>query len=200
MPKRKPTRVLLTQSPRITRLAKKTGSVTGYKPFPKGKSNLSLTKFVDSLFEYNEASGKRLTDDQIIEMIRKDFGVLPSAKDNNLRNYISIQRSKYNRNSRSPLISLRYNPDGYPCKQYEHCSTLDDIRTLCFHYRKADPRFFNKDELRKILNFITDGQKDYLGFILPRKEEIEQHPYGSVIVYDELAEEDRIIRSLDEYL
>lgn len=153
----------------------------------KGKTTkLSFTKFIYYLFELNEndpPEGKRLTDEDIIESAQAEFGnrILSVRNLGNTHSSASIStmRSKYNA-TRPNLISLRYNDNEEPCRNYTNVVDIDHVRRRAFRYGVIDPRVFTVDEIKRVLIYTGQYPEDYGHFVLPTKELITKHPFGSL--------------------
>ena len=155
---------------------------------------MSLAQFIDTLLHNNElytlpeyrpegVSGP-LTDSAIKNSIKAEFPLCKTALDvvnDKIRVTIGSFRSRYNNlvnknHDRYPLISLRYDRDGYPVKTYEHPLRLDEIREKCCKYGIIDPRFFSLAELQIIKDNYLDVNDIKL---FPSEIMIEKFPFGT---------------------
>jgi len=153
----------------------------------KGKTTkLSFTRFIYYLLELNETDppdGKKLTDDDIIESVHAEFGTRSiSARkiaDVSSNNSFAVYRSKYNAD-KPEMLSIRYDFNGYPCRNYRSPISIDSLRIKAYHYKIVDPRLFTPDEITRILIFKEEYPEEYQLFRLPSKETLNAHSFGSL--------------------
>lgn len=168
----------------IRRSSKKTQ--THNRGFKGKTTKLSFRKFMQYLLELNEADppeGQPLTDDDIIESCHAEFGTRSISSrrlsDVNSSGSVAVYRARFNK-EKPELLSIRYNPDGFPCRTYSSPIGIDDLRQKAFHYKIVDPRLFTLEEIARILIYQEEYPDDYGDFRLPSKETLDQHPFGSL--------------------
>jgi hypothetical protein len=153
----------------------------------KGKTTkLSFRKFMGYLLELNEnepPEGQPLTDDDITESCHAEFGTRSISSrrltDVNSSGSVAVYRARYNK-EKPELLSIRYNPNGVPCRTYSSPVGIDDLRIKAFHYKIVDPRLFTPEEIARILIFQEEYPEAYGDFRLPSKETLDNHPFGSL--------------------
>jgi hypothetical protein len=167
----------------IKRAQYTTQSNKGYS----GKTTkLSISQFVHYLFDINESSppdGKKLRDEDIIESVRSEFGTKPitvrKIADPNSNSSLSAQRARYNK-TRPSLLSIRYDGNEHPCRNYNSNIDIDDLRVKAWRYGIVDPRLFTVDEIKAVLIHQQDNPRKTERFVLPTRDLIKDHPYGSI--------------------
>ncbi len=123
-------------------------------------SKLPFHQWITHIFQHNEIFDQKLTDLDIVNSAAAEF----SRRLATIRLLITTpgklgtERARYNKASKTCLLSLRYNERQFPISGSGSAAmSLSEIREKCFHYKKIDPRFFTTEEINWIETQKEDG-------------------------------------------
>ncbi len=145
-------------------------------------SKLPFHQWITHIFQHNEIFDQKLTDLDIVNSAAAEF----SRRLATIRLLITTpgklgtERARYNKASKTCLLSLRYNERQFPISGSGSAAmSLSEIREKCFHYKKIDPRFFTTEEINWIETQKEDGNEYYQDCWLPSEEDKKLYSFGS---------------------